>query len=59
MKPSIQSNSAKCPLKTTVSYYCVKTYILLLKVGCPKTLDIWNPWGKVMQRSGLTFDNFD
>ena len=25
------------------------------EVGC---LEIWNPWGKVMERSGLTFEHF-
>ena len=30
---------------------------LLLKVGCPKFLEIRNPWGKVMERSGLTFEH--
>ena len=24
----------------------------------PKFLDIWNPWGKVMERSGLKFEHF-
>ena len=30
----------------------------LLKVKCPKLLEIRNPWGKLMERSGLRFDNF-
>ena len=30
----------------------------LPKVGCPKLLEIWNPWGKVMERSGLRFKHF-
>ena len=30
----------------------------LPKVGCPKFLEIRNPWGKVMERSGLTFEHF-
>ena len=29
-----------------------------LKVRCPKFLEIRNPWGKVMKRSGLRFENF-
>ena len=29
----------------------------LPKVGCPIFLEIWNPWGKVMVRSGLTFEH--
>ena len=28
------------------------------EVGCPKLFEIWYPWGKVMERSGLTFENF-
>jgi len=28
------------------------------EVGCPIFLEIRNPWGKVMTRSGLTFENF-
>ena len=28
------------------------------KLGCPKILEIQNPWGKVMERSGLRFENF-
>ena len=30
----------------------------LPEVGCPKTLEIRNPWGKVMERSGLRFEHF-
>ena len=30
----------------------------LREVGCPKFLEIWNPWGKVMKRSDLTFEHF-
>ena len=30
----------------------------LHKVGCPIFLKIQNPWGKVMERSGLTFEKF-
>ena len=26
---------------------------------CSKYLKIFNPWGKIMERSGLTFENFD
>ena len=28
------------------------------KVGCPIFLEIRNPWGKVMERNGLTFEHF-
>ena len=30
----------------------------LHEVGCPIFLEIRNPWGKVMERSGLTFEHF-
>ena len=30
----------------------------LPKVGCQNFLEIRNPWGKVMERSGLRFDKF-
>ena len=30
----------------------------LPQVGCPKLLEIRNPWGKVMERSGLRFEIF-
>ena len=30
----------------------------LPKVQCPNFLDFQNPWGKVMERSGLRIDNF-
>ena len=30
----------------------------LPEVGCPIFLEIWNPWGKLMERSGLTFEHF-
>ena len=28
------------------------------EVGCQIFLEIRNPWGKVMERSGLTFEHF-
>ena len=28
------------------------------EVGCPIFFEIRNPWGKVMERSGLTFEHF-
>ena len=45
---------------------CVFTFEVLFKslfdqlpeVGCPKFLEIRNSWGKEMQRSGLTFENY-
>ena len=30
----------------------------LPEVGCPIFLEIRNPWGKVMERSGLRFEHF-
>ena len=30
----------------------------LLEVGCPIFCEIRNPWGKVIERSGLTFEHF-
>ena len=30
----------------------------LPEVKCPKFVEIRNPWGKVMERSGLTFEHF-
>ena len=30
----------------------------LPEVGCPIFLEIRNPWGKIMERSGLTFEHF-
>ena len=30
----------------------------LPEVTCPKFLEIWNPWGKVLERNGLRFEIF-
>ena len=30
----------------------------LPEVGCPIFLEIWNPWGKVLERSGLRYEHF-
>ena len=30
----------------------------LPEVGCPIFLEIQNPWGKVVEKSGLIFDHF-
>ena len=46
--------------------FCVFTFEVPFKrlfaplpeVQCPKYLEIRNPWGKVMERSGLRFENF-
>ena len=34
-------------------YYLNVFFPPLPKVGCPKFLEIWNPWRKEMERSGL------
>ena len=45
-----------------ILFICSLRFIGLLpplsEVQCPKFLDFWNLWGKVMERSGLIFDNF-
>ena len=34
--------------------YHLNVFLALFpKVGCPQFSEIWNPWGKVMERSGL------
>ena len=58
---------SKCPSVCL----CVRLYVCSLlryrltvflpplpEVGCPIFLEIRNPWGKVMERSGLTFEHF-
>ena len=30
----------------------------LLEVRCPIFLEIWNSWGKIVERSGLRYENF-
>ena len=38
--------------------YRLNVFLLPLpKVGCPKILEIWNPRGKVEERSGLRFEH--
>ena len=39
--------------------YCLNVFLPPLpEVGCPILLEIWNPWEKVMERSGLRFEHF-
>ena len=39
--------------------YCLNVFLPPLpKVGCPIFLEIRNPWGKVMERSGLRYEHF-
>ena len=46
-----------CP--SVCLYICVNVFLHPLpEVGCPIFLEIRNPWGKVMERSGLTFEHF-
>ena len=59
------SISRKVRLSVRLSV-CLFTFEVLFKrlffpfpeVGCPIFLKIWNPWGKVMERSGLRFEHF-
>ena len=37
---------------------CVSVCVFTFEVVCPIFLDIQNPWGKVMERSGLGFEHF-
>ena len=44
---------------TLLFYQCYRLNVFLppfSEVGCPKLLEIRNPWGKVMERSGLRFE---
>ena len=51
-------------LRVCVSLCSLLRYLLnvflppLSEVGCPIFLEIRNPWGKVMERSGLRFEIF-
>ena len=39
--------------------YCLNVFLPPFpKVGCPIFLEIHNPWGKVIERSGLRFEHF-
>ena len=38
--------------------YRLTVFLPPLPVGCPIFLEIRNPWGKVMERSGLIFEHF-
>ena len=43
------------PTYIFVRYYLNVFLPSLPKVQCPNFFDFWNPWGKVMERSGLRF----
>ena len=48
-----------CPSICSLLRYRLTVFLHPLPVvGCPICLEIWNPWGKVMERSGLTFEHF-
>ena len=47
-----------CPSVHFLRYRLTVFLPPLPKVGCPIFLEIRNPWGKVMERSGLTFEHF-
>ena len=42
-----------------IGWHCLNVFCPPLpEVQCPNFLDFWNPWGKVMERNGLRFENF-
>ena len=41
-----------------LSYHLTVFFPPLPKIGCAIFLEIRNPWGKVMERSGLRFEHF-
>ena len=48
-----------CPFVCSLLRYRLTIFLPPLpEVGCPIFLEIRNPWGKVMERSGLTFEHF-
>ena len=48
-----------CPSVCSLLRYRLNVFLFPLpEVGCPILLEIWNPWGKVMERSGLKFEHF-
>ena len=48
-----------CPSMCSLLRYRLSVCLPPLpEVGCPIFLDIPNPWGKVMERNGLTFEHF-
>ena len=54
---------SKCPYVClcvcSLLRYCLNVFLPPLpEVGCPIFLEIRNPWGKVMERSGLTLEHF-
>ena len=50
----------RCPSVLSLFMWYILRPILppLSEVGCPKYLEIRSPWGKVLERSGLTLEHF-
>ena len=66
-----EASFSKCPYVCLCFcvFVCLSVYSLLRyrltvflpplpEVGCPIFLEIRNPWGKVMERSGVTYKHF-
>ena len=48
-----------CPSVRSLLRYRLTVFLPPLpEVGCPMFLEIRNPWGKVMERSGLRYEHF-
>ena len=48
-----------CPSVCSLLRYRLNVFLPPLpEVGFPIFLEIWNPWGKVMERSGLRFEHY-
>ena len=48
-----------CPCVCSLLRYRLTVFLPpLSEVGCPIFLEIRNPWGKVMERSGLRYEHF-
>ena len=57
----IQSSSCKvcfCVVCVFVPFSCTRFWCLFPEVGCPKSLEIQNLLGKVLERSGLRIEHF-
>ena len=51
--------SLPCPSCPLFMWYILRPILPPLpEVGCPKFLELWNPWGKVLERSGLRIKHF-